>query len=112
MRPSASGASSASIEAERRPIGEALWRLRGIRNWPYHDATRPEIGYAAHPAPERDENPNPWDDPGAVQAVLFLGWIPPVITAIICAAALWVIGRPEAALVTLVGGPIVGTWCA
>ena len=31
-----------------------------------------------------------------------------VITAIICAAALWVIGRPEAALVTLVGGPIVG----
>ena len=48
------------------------------------------------------------DDPGAVQAVLFLGWIPPLVTAVICAVALWVIGRPEAALITLVGGPIVG----
>ena len=102
--------SSASIEAERRPIGEAMWRLRGIRNWPFHDATRPEIGYAVHPADaEREQNPpDPLDDPGAVQAVLFLGWIPPLITAVICAAALWVIGRPEAALVTLFGGPIVG----
>jgi hypothetical protein len=102
--------STASIEAEPRPIGEALWRLRGIRNWPYYDATRPDVGYVVHATgAERDENrPNPLDDPGAVQAVLFLGWLPPLITAVICAAALWVIGRPEAAVVTLVGGPIVG----
>ena len=102
--------SSASIEAERRPIGEALWKRRGIRNWPSYDATRPEIGYVVHPTgAERDEKPtNPLDDAGAVRAVLFLGWIPPVITAVICAAALWVIGLPEAALVTLVAGPIVG----
>lgn len=102
--------SSASIEAERRPIGEALWRLRGIRNWPYYDAGRPGIGYVVHPTgAERDESPtNPLDDAGAVRAVLFLGWIPPLISAIICAAALWVIGRPEAAVVTLVSGPIVG----
>jgi hypothetical protein len=102
--------SSVSIEAERRPIGEALWRRRGIRKWPYYDASRPEIGYVVHPTgAERDESPTkPLDDAGAAQAVLFLGWIPPLISAVICAAALWVIGRPEAAVITLVSGPIVG----
>ena len=102
--------SSASIDSEDLPIGEALWRLRGNRNWPYYDATHPELGYADDPAlAERQQDPpEPLDDPGAVQAVLFLGWIPPLITAVICAVALWVIGQPEAALITLVGGPIVG----
>jgi hypothetical protein len=101
---------SVSITADRNPIGEAMWSRRVKGDLLYHDATHPEIGYAEHPArAERDAHPpQPLDDSGAIQAVLFLGWIPAVLTAVICAAVLWVIGRPEASLVTLVGGPVVG----
>jgi hypothetical protein len=103
---------TASIDASRRPIGKAFWRRRG--NYPhlYHDATDPEADDALRLAREQaGETPKPappFDDGGADQAVLFMGWLPPLLTAAVCAPVLWVIGDPQAALVTLVGGPLVG----
>jgi hypothetical protein len=91
----------ANIDAIPNPIGKAVWSQRGRTNYVH----RAEDGYA--PEPEAAEPPKPLDDAGAVRSVLFLGWLPGVISAAVCAAALLLLGKPAAAFVTLVGGPIV-----